>query len=140
MDGATSRSSAHSGPEKQIVVLAATNRPQDLDEALRRRFEKRIYIPLPSNEGRLQMFKLNTRSIPIDPEVEWDELVKATEGFSGADISNVCRDAALMPMRRRLQEGTIDIQQIKEMKDDLNVPITMSDFNEALRNVNKSVS
>jgi len=84
------------------MVLAATNRPQDLDEAIRRRLEKRIYIPLPTAVGREQLFKINLRGIRIAEDVNWDELIRITDGYSGADLANVCRDAAMMPLRRKL--------------------------------------
>lgn len=84
------------------MVLAATNRPQDLDEAIRRRLEKRIYIPLPTAVGRDQLFKINLRGISIDENVNWEELIRITDGYSGADLANVCRDAAMMPLRRKL--------------------------------------
>lgn len=84
------------------MVLAATNRPWDLDEAIRRRLEKRIYIPLPTEKGRDELFKINLRGMPLAADIDWNYLIKITEGYSGADISNVCRDAAMMPMRKKL--------------------------------------
>lgn len=57
------------------MVLAATNHPWDLDEALRRRLEKRIIIPLPSEEGRKQLFEINLRDITMDDNIDWDKLV-----------------------------------------------------------------
>lgn len=84
------------------MVLAATNRPQDLDDAIRRRLEKRIYIPLPTEVGREQLFKINLRGISVDPDIDWAEMVRITDGYSGADLANVCRDAAMMPLRRKL--------------------------------------
>lgn len=83
-------------------MLAATNRPWDLDEAIRRRLEKRVYIPLPSASGRKQLFTVNLKGIALEDNVDFDGLVKKTDGYSGADISNVCREAAMMPMRRKL--------------------------------------
>ena len=94
------------------MVLAATNRPWDLDEAIRRRLEKRIYIPLPTAEGRKQLFEINLRGIAVSPEVTFDKLVEMTEGYSGADMACVCRDAAMMPLRRKIAEGGIDILNI----------------------------
>ena len=109
MDGVGSASSAGANEQqdaelasKNVMVLAATNRPQDLDEAIRRRLEKRIYIPLPTKEGREQLFKINLAGLEVDPEVDWAQLVETTEGYSGADLANVCRDAAMMPLRRKL--------------------------------------
>ena len=72
------------------MVLAATNRPWDLDEAMIRRLEKRIYIPLPEETGRRRLFEINTRTVKLDSDVNYDILVKATKGYSGADIANVC--------------------------------------------------
>lgn len=109
MDGVGSTSSAganekqdESEQKRNIMVLAATNRPWDLDEAIRRRLEKRVYIPLPSEEGRRQLFKINLKEIKLDENINWELLVKKTDGYSGADIANVCRDAAMMPMRKKL--------------------------------------
>jgi len=119
MDGVTSANSAganeqqeESEQKKNVMVLAATNRPWDLDEAIRRRLEKRIYIPLPTEQGRKELFKINLKGIRIEENVDWDKLIKITDGYSGADISNVCRDAAFMPMRRKLQCGGVDIMNI----------------------------
>lgn len=96
------------------MVLAATNVPWDLDEAIRRRLEKRIYIPLPPEEGRKSLFEINLNGIDLGSDVDFDALVKITGGYSGADIANVCRDAAMMPLRKKIAEGAIDILKIKE--------------------------
>ena len=77
------------------MVLAATNRPWDLDEAIRRRLEKRVYIPLPTAVGREALFKINLKSIPLSPDIDFKKLAGMTDGYSGADISCVCREAAL---------------------------------------------
>ena len=84
------------------MVLAATNRPWDLDDALIRRLEKRVYIPLPSAIGRKELFSINLKGIDVKDDIDWDKLVASTDGYSGADLSNVCREAAMMPMRRKL--------------------------------------
>lgn len=91
------------------MVLAATNIPWDLDEAIRRRLEKRIYIPLPTDKGRRELFRINLRGMQLDESIDWDHLIKMTEGYSGADIANVCRDAAMMPMRKKLKSGNFDL-------------------------------
>jgi katanin p60 ATPase-containing subunit A1 len=96
------------------MVLAATNRPWDLDEAIRRRLEKRVYIPLPSPGGRKNLFTINLKNIALDPSINFDELVKRTEGYSGADISNVCREAALMPMRKKLLNSDFNIEKLMD--------------------------
>ena len=77
----------------QVFVLAATNFPWDLDEALLRRFQKRIYIPLPDVEGRLSILKMNIQEM-IDDEFDLQMWAERLEGYSCADIANLCRDAA----------------------------------------------
>jgi len=103
--GADEKNKDQTAKPKTVMVLAATNRPFDLDEAIRRRLEKRIYIPLPSTEGRRKLFEINLKDVSKEKDVKITELVRLTEGYSGADIANVCREAAMMPMRRRLDEG-----------------------------------
>lgn len=86
-----------------VLVLAATNRPWDLDTAALRRFEKRIYIPLPDALARSRMFQIHLRGETIQmPPGELHKLAAATEGYSGADIANVCRDALMVPIRDAL--------------------------------------
>lgn len=148
MDGVAVASSASANENqaegeriKNVIVLAATNRPQDLDEAFRRRLEKRIYIPLPSEGGRRQLFDINLKGIKVDTEVEFGRLVELSKGYSGADIANVCREAAMMPMRRKILEGNLNFDEISKINhEELDVPITMSDFLDALKNIQKSVS
>ena len=150
MDGASSASSAGANAKAGdtsktlVMVMGATNRPWDLDEALLRRFEKRIYIPLPNEVGRKQMFYLNTKKIEIDKNIDSKELVNLTKGYSGADISNVCRDAALMPLRRELKanknRNVEDLVNDKEFRTRIRAPITMDDFRQACKNINKATS
>lgn len=147
MDGVTSTNSSganekadESEQRKNIMVLAATNRPWDLDDALIRRLEKRIYIPLPSEIGRRELYKINLRGMVLKDNIDWDILVKKCDGYSGADISNVCREAAMMPMRRKLLEGRVNLEEIAKLQDEIDVPLTMEDFEAALKNIQKSVS
>ena len=131
---------------KFVMVLGATNMPWDLDDALRRRFEKRIYIPLPNKIGREQMFNINFKGIKLSNDVNIDTLVQKTEGYSGHDISSVCREASLMNMRRKLmsENGTMDILQMANNKEnflnDLEAPVSQSDILSAIKNISKSVS
>jgi katanin p60 ATPase-containing subunit A1 len=128
-------------PSKNIMVLAATNRPWDLDEAMIRRLEKRIYIPLPEETGRKRLFEINSKNIKLDSKIVWDVLIKKSKGYSGADISNVCWEASLMPMRRLLDEGKIWVTDLPKYKDEmLDTAITQKDFEDALKNVQTSVS
>ena len=132
------------GEGKIVMVLAATNRPWDLDEALRRRLEKRIYIPLPNSECRKQLFEINLKNVSLENDAELQGIVSKTQGYSGADIASLCRDAAMMPMRRNLMtmrnKGGINADLVAKMKEDVDVPISANDFKEALKNTSKSVS
>ncbi|KAM9323286.1 vacuolar protein sorting-associated protein 4B isoform 1-T1 [Pholidichthys leucotaenia] len=84
-----------------VLVLGATNIPWTLDSAIRRRFEKRIYIPLPEEHARSFMFKLHLGATPNDiEESDFATLGKKTEGYSGADISIIVRDALMQPVRK----------------------------------------
>jgi len=84
-----------------ILVLGATNIPWVLDSAIRRRFEKRIYIPLPEENARVKMFKLHMGATPCSlNDHDYRELAASTDGYSGADISLVVRDALMQPVRR----------------------------------------
>lgn len=126
-------------PSKMVIVLGATNFPWDIDEALRRRLEKRIYIPLPDYTSRLQLLKINLREVPIDENVDLELIAQKLDGYSGADVTTVCRDASMMDMRRRI-EG-LSIEEIQAIpKDELNLPTKMNDFLEALKKVSPSVS
>jgi vacuolar protein-sorting-associated protein 4 len=84
-----------------VLVLGATNIPWVLDAAIRRRFEKRIYIPLPEEHGRLQIIKINIGNTDNNlTEQDMRDLAKKTHGFSGADISVLMRDALMQPVRK----------------------------------------
>jgi katanin p60 ATPase-containing subunit A1 len=127
---------------KQVMVLAATNRPWDLDEALRRRLEKRIYIPLPAPEGRKQLFEINLKTVKVKDDVSLDKLVEMTDGYSGADVTNICREAAMMGLRVRMRQARAEgksIAQMQNLKDEVDVPVGQDDFVQALKNVQKSV-
>ena len=150
MEGVNSNTSASANEKseedkrKLVTVMAATNRPWDLDDALRRRFEKRVYIPLPNDKGRMQLFNLNLKKIEIDKNINYDKLVKLTDGYSGADITNVCREASFMPMRRELiaNKGRRieDLVNDQSFREKIRAPIGMADFEKAIGNISKSVS
>ena len=126
-----------------VMVMGATNLPWDLDDALRRRFEKRVYIPLPNSVGRKQMFKINLRGMKLDKNIDLDELVEKTKGYSGADIANVCREASLINMREVFQRGKLNFTMIKQnasfLMTQLDAPITQDNLREAVKNIGPSV-
>ncbi|KAL4129389.1 hypothetical protein PRIC2_005397 [Phytophthora ramorum] len=137
-------SGEHDG--SRVMLLAATNLPWELDEAMRRRLTKRVYIPLPEAEARRALFELNLRRIDVGSDVNLDALVEETEGYSGDDITNVCETAKRMPvkrvytpelllkMRREMEAG----EDSRELETERLV-VTKADFAEALSNVSKSV-
>uniref|UniRef100_W5LVL0 Multifunctional fusion protein n=1 Tax=Lepisosteus oculatus TaxID=7918 RepID=W5LVL0_LEPOC len=126
-------------PSKMVMVLAATNFPWDIDEALRRRLEKRIYIPLPTAIGRAELLKINLREVEVAPDVDLNLIAEKIQGYSGADITNVCRDASMMAMRRRIQG--LSPEEIRALsKEELQMPVTMEDFELTLKKISKSVS
>ncbi|XP_055642615.1 katanin p60 ATPase-containing subunit A-like 1 [Toxorhynchites rutilus septentrionalis] len=124
---------------KIVMVLAATNFPWDIDEALRRRLEKRIYIPLPNKEGREALLKINLREVKVGETVDLNLIATRLDGYSGADITNVCRDASMMSMRRKI--AGLKPEQIRQLaKEELDLPVSNQDFTEAIAKCNKSVS
>uniref|UniRef100_W5NK59 Katanin p60 ATPase-containing subunit A1 n=1 Tax=Lepisosteus oculatus TaxID=7918 RepID=W5NK59_LEPOC len=138
MDG-VGGASENEDPSKMVMVLAATNFPWDIDEALRRRLEKRIYIPLPSAKGREELLKISLKELELANDVDMAKIAEQMEGYSGADITNVCRDASLMAMRR-LIEGLTPEEIRNISRDEMHMPTTMEDFETALKKVSKSVS
>lgn len=85
----------------QVMCIAATNRPEILDKALLRpgRFDKLIYVPLPDENARLSIFKIHTQNMPISSDVDLEKLAQLTNGYSGADIENICREAVMILIR-----------------------------------------
>jgi len=86
-----------------IVVIAATNRPDMVDPALLRpgRFDRMILTPIPDEKSRLEIFKVHTKKMPIKADI--NKLAKMTEGYVGADIEAVCREAAIFALRKNFQ-------------------------------------
>ncbi|XP_004415118.1 PREDICTED: fidgetin-like protein 1 [Odobenus rosmarus divergens] len=129
LDGATTSS------EDRILVVGATNRPQEIDEAARRRLVKRLYIPLPEAAARKQIvINLMSKEQCCLSEEEIALVVRQTDGFSGADMTQLCREASLGPIRS-LQ--TVDIATVTP---DQVRPIAYIDFENAFRTVRPSVS
>lgn len=126
---------AATAADDRILVVGATNRPQEIDEAARRRLAKRLYIPLPEAAARWQIVtNLMSREKNQLGEAELERVVTATEGFSGADMTHLCKEAALGPIR------SIQLSDIATITADEVRPIIYSDFQEALKTVRPSVS
>ncbi len=92
---------------KDVVVIAATNRPDMVDPALLRpgRIERHIYIPPPDKDARKEIFRIHTRDMPLAEDVSLDELAEKTEGYSGADIEAICREAGMQAIREFIRNN-----------------------------------
>lgn len=101
-DGLTSANAA--GQPARIVVLGATNRINDIDEAILRRMPKKFPVPLPGKEQRRRILQLILGNTKRDAEFDLDYIAKVTAGMSGSEIKEACRDAAMAPVREFLRE------------------------------------
>lgn len=126
---------AATSDKDRILVLGATNRPYELDEAARRRLVKRLYIPLPELEARVQiidnLLKNEQHELTTD---DINEIGKLADGFSGADMTNLCKEASMGPLR------SVPINQIENIRSEDIRKITIHDFKKALTFVRPSVS
>ena len=141
MDGVSSHtSSSSSAKENLVMVLATSNKPWDLDEAMRRRLERRIYIPLPDERSRSEMLNIYLKGVKLAPDVTFERLAQRTEGYSGADMQLACRDASMMPMRRAVDGKTpSEIIELHE-QGALEAEVGMADFGLALEHTQPSVT
>ena len=105
--------------DSAVIVLGATNRPEVLDAALLRpgRFDRRITVPAPDKTGRQKILKVHTRSLPLHPEVDLERVAATTPGMVGADLANLCNEAALLAARREHEQ------------------VQMADFSDALEKI-----
>ncbi|KAH8306151.1 hypothetical protein KR018_002562 [Drosophila ironensis] len=119
----------------RIVVLAATNRPQELDEAALRRFTKRVYVSLPDEQTRELLLSrlLQKQGSPLDTEA-LRRLAKITDGYSGSDLTALAKDAALEPIRE------LNVEQVKCLDISAMRAITESDFHSSLKRIRRSVA
>ncbi|MHA1671234.1 MAG: AAA family ATPase [Promethearchaeota archaeon] len=121
-----------SNHDKILLVLGATNRPWDIDIAMLSRFEKKVYVPLPDMPARVGIFKIHTEGINSDlSEEDFIELSVRAEGYSGRDISNVCREVIMIPVRELDMGGLLeDPNQDVAVRD-----INLNDFIKTLKKV-----
>ncbi|XP_069688720.1 spastin isoform X3 [Periplaneta americana] len=124
-----------SNPDERILVMAATNRPQELDEAALRRFSKRIYVTLPDHATRVLLLRrlLSRHNNPLSQE-ELEKLATVTEGYSGSDLTGLAKDAALGPIRELNPEQVrcLDPSSVRNIK--------FQDFQDSLKRIRRSVS
>ncbi len=120
----------------KVIVIGATNRPNSLDPALRRpgRFDREIEIKVPNEKGRREVFQIHTRNMPLVKNISLKEFSQITHGFVGADISAVCREAAMSALRRYLPKIDLESEIIDpELLEQIEV--TKEDFEEALKEI-----
>lgn len=98
---------------KRVMVLGATNRPDDIDKAILRRMPKRVAIELPNANSRRQILNLLLSGIKLDPKLNFEKLVKDTEGLSASDLKELCRNAAMQPVRELIRQHSDEIDQIQ---------------------------
>jgi transitional endoplasmic reticulum ATPase len=101
---------------KGVVILGATNRPDILDPALLRpgRFDRVLYVPPPDKAARLAIFKIHTREMPLDEDVDLDILASVTEGYTGADIEAVVREAAMLAARENINAQKVSMRHFEK--------------------------
>ena len=124
---------------KKVVVIAATNRPNAIDPALRRpgRFDREIEIGIPDEEGRYDILQIHTRGMPLEQDIDLKSYAKVTHGFVGADLEMVAKEAAMRSLRRIIPE--INLKESKIPIGILNkIKITNQDFDGALKEVHPS--
>ena len=118
--------------DKPLLVLGATNRPWDIDNAMLSRFEKRVHVPLPDMKARAGIFKIHTEGVNTAlTDEDYIELAVRTEGYSGRDIANICREVIMLPIRE------LDMSGLLESSDkEVNVrDISLKDFKKTLKKV-----
>jgi transitional endoplasmic reticulum ATPase len=122
----------------QVVVIGATNRIDAIDPALRRpgRFDREIEIGVPDRIDRMEILQIHVRNMPIDESVNLDDLADRTNGFVGADISALCKEAAMKVLRRHLPDISFDDDIPEEVLDQMSV--TGEDFENALKEIEPS--
>jgi len=125
------------GAKKSVFVIAATNRPDMLDSAIMRpgRLDQLVYLPLPDLESRKAIFKACTRKSPLAADISLDELAERTDGFSGADITEVCQRACKLAIRQHIADANAGAPE-----EDRCTTITLAFFEEAFEKARKSVS
>jgi transitional endoplasmic reticulum ATPase len=133
MDGLKSRG--------KVVVIAATNRPNAIDPALRRpgRFDREIEIPVPDKRGRKEILQIHTRNMPLDKSVDIDKLAEITYGFVGADLSALAKEAAMYSLKRVLPDLS-ELEENEQLPKELleKLQVTKEDFDYAMRMVQPS--
>lgn len=121
---------------QRILILGATNRPFDLDDAVIRRLPRRIYVDLPDSQNRMKILKILLAKENLESDFRFDELANATEGYSGSDLKNLCIAAAYRPVHELLEEEKGGVSGTKISLR----PLKLEDFVQAKAKVSPSVA
>ncbi|MCC7552384.1 CDC48 family AAA ATPase [Candidatus Micrarchaeota archaeon] len=126
---------------KDIVVIAASNRPDILDPALLRpgRFDRVLDIPMPEEDTRLEILKVHTSKMPLDKNVDLKEIASETDSFSGADLENLCREAGMEALRENIKTKQVSKKHFERAKEIIK-PSTKKEYKERLEKFKESTS
>lgn len=126
-----------SSHDKLMLVLGATNRPWDIDNAMLSRFEKKVYVPLPDTEARSRIFEIHTEGVNLAlDEDDFVELAVRSEGYSGRDIANVCRETIMLPIRELDMGGLLESSSSEVKLRD----VTLNDFKKTIKKVKPMIT
>lgn len=116
---------------ENVVVVAATNRPDLIDTALLRpgRFDRLVFVPPPDEKARLEIFKIHTRAMPLAKDVNLKQLAKETESYSGADIAALCREAAMLVLREDIKGKEVHMRHFRRALESVNPSLTPKTVN-----------
>lgn len=120
---------------KLVTIMAATNRPWDIDSAFLRRLERKIYVPLPDFDSRKAILKYHSRGVDIADDVDFDKLSEMTKGYSGSDIATLCREAIMRPIRDLDQSGQLSKKEKITVRH-----VSLPDYTESLKKIRPTVS
>jgi transitional endoplasmic reticulum ATPase len=125
---------------QNIVVIAATNRPDMIDPAVLRpgRFDRRVYVPPPDNDARLKILQIKTKDMPLEKGIKLEDLTKKMQGYSGADIDSVCREAAINALRKDVEATVVALKDFEKVMTEI-VPSITPEMERWYQDTNKRI-
>jgi transitional endoplasmic reticulum ATPase len=114
-----------------VIVIGATNRPDMLDSALMRpgRFDRIVYVNTPDKDGRLEILKIHTKNMPLDKDVNLSAIAEETQGYTGADLQSLVREAAMLALRENKQAKSVKPKNFEKAMEKIAPSVTSSDIN-----------
>ncbi|MGC9146186.1 MAG: AAA family ATPase, partial [Nitrososphaeria archaeon] len=127
----------------RVIVIGATNRPDDVDPALRRpgRFDREIEIRPPDKRARIEILKVHTRNVPLSKDVQLEKIAELTNGYTGADLAALVKEAAMSALREFMASGKVDLSKNETIKPDIlkNLEVSMKHFLDAMKSIRPSL-